>query len=190
MPNPTGVENLTSSDFEVKKPKILFFDIETAPNLGYVWGRYEQNVIEFTSEWYMLAWSAKWKDGKHITKCLADYDGYDPLSENDRLLVTDLHKLLAEADIVIAHNGSRFDIKRSNTRFIEHGLLPPEPYVFLTKNSNQNSRKYVIIQIVMMILLIPLAVLILYLVAISLERYLFRDTDKSLFGKWPDDNNL
>lgn len=44
MPNPTGVENLTSSDFEVKKPKILFFDIETAPNLGYVWGRYEQNV--------------------------------------------------------------------------------------------------------------------------------------------------
>ena len=23
MPNPTGVENLTSSDFEVKKPKIL-----------------------------------------------------------------------------------------------------------------------------------------------------------------------
>ena len=128
MPNPTGVENLTSSDFEIKKPKILFFDIETAPNLGYVWGKYEQNVIEFTSEWYMLAWSAKWKDGKHITKCLADYEGYDPLSENDRLLVTDLHKLLAEADIVIAHNGNKFDVKRSNTRFIEHGLLPPEPY--------------------------------------------------------------
>lgn len=128
MPDPQ-IENLTSSDFEVRrrKPKILFFDIETAPNLGYVWGKFEQNVIEYTNEWYMLAWSAKWQGGKHITKGLIDYDGYKPGSENDGDLVRELHTLIEEADIIVAHNGDRFDIKRSNTRFIENGLRPPPP---------------------------------------------------------------
>jgi hypothetical protein len=76
----------------------------------------------------MLSWSAKWKDGKHITKCLSDYEGYKPGSENDQHLVTELHGLLASADIVVAHNGNKFDVKRSNTRFLEHGLRSPEPY--------------------------------------------------------------
>lgn len=33
-----------------------------------------------------------------------------------------------EADIVIAHNGDRFDIKRMNSFFLKNGLLPPSPY--------------------------------------------------------------
>jgi DNA polymerase elongation subunit (family B) len=126
----SDTEALTSGDFEVRKPKtkILLFDIETAPNRGFVWGKWQQNVIEYVSEWYMLSWSAKWKDGRHITKCLADYDNYNPTSENDKDLVSDLWKLIDQADIIIAHNGDKFDIKRANTRFIEHGLKPPEPY--------------------------------------------------------------
>ena len=124
------IENLTSKDFELqrRKPKVLFFDIETAPNLGYVWGKFEQNVIEYTQEWYMLAWSAKWQNGKHVSRCLADYEGYVPNTENDKDLVTELWKLFDEADVIIGHNGDKFDIKRTNTRFIEHGMTPPEPY--------------------------------------------------------------
>lgn len=124
------MEALTSGDFEIKqrKPQILLFDIETAPNLGYVWGKYEQNVIEYTSEWYMLAWSCKWLGGKQTTKGLIDYDGYQPQSENDSALVKDLYELIAQADVVVGHNGDKFDIRRSNTRFVEHGLKPPEPY--------------------------------------------------------------
>ena len=26
--------------------KVLFYDIETAPNLAYVWGHYDQNVVK------------------------------------------------------------------------------------------------------------------------------------------------
>jgi DNA polymerase elongation subunit (family B) len=119
-----------SSDYEIKtrKPKILFFDIETAPNLGWCWGKFEQNIIEYEQEWYMLSWSAKWQNGKHVTKCLADYDGYEPRTESDKALVTELWELFNQADVIVGHNGDKFDIKRSQTRFIEHGLLPPEPY--------------------------------------------------------------
>ena len=45
-----------------KFPKILLFDVETAPMRAYVWGRWKQNISlnETISEWYMLCWSAKW----------------------------------------------------------------------------------------------------------------------------------
>jgi uncharacterized protein YprB with RNaseH-like and TPR domain/DNA-directed RNA polymerase subunit RPC12/RpoP len=39
-----------------------------------------------------------------------------------------LWKLLDEADVVIAHNGDRFDIKKTNARFIYYKLPPPSPY--------------------------------------------------------------
>ena len=42
-----SIENLTSSDFEVKtrQPAILFFDIETAPITGTVWQKYDTNLV-------------------------------------------------------------------------------------------------------------------------------------------------
>lgn len=39
-----------------------------------------------------------------------------------------LWKLLDEADIVITHNGKRFDIPKINSRFLIHSLPPPSPY--------------------------------------------------------------
>jgi hypothetical protein len=36
--------------------------------------------------------------------------------------------MVNQADIVIAHNGEKFDIPRLNTRFIINGLMPPLPY--------------------------------------------------------------
>lgn len=39
-----------------------------------------------------------------------------------------MHELLNDADVVIAHNGDSFDIKKINARFIIHKLAPPSPY--------------------------------------------------------------
>ena len=109
--------------------KIVFVDIETAPSLGYVWGKWEQNVIEFKQDWYMLSFSYKYFGDKKIyTRCLADYPGYKAGSENDEKLVSDLWKVFDEADILIGHNADKFDIKKTNTRFISHGMPPPSPY--------------------------------------------------------------
>jgi hypothetical protein len=109
-------------------PRIGSFDIETMSNKAYVWGKYEQDVIAYIEEGYMLSWSFKELGGKQITKGLCDYPGYNPNKPDDKLLVKELHELVDEYDILIAHNGDRFDIKKMNTRFIFHGLTPPEPY--------------------------------------------------------------
>ena len=80
--------------------KILLFDIETAPNLGYIWGKWEQNVIEFKTNWYMLCFAAKWLDGKNITtRALPDSALYTKDKENDFYVVSELWKLLDEADV-------------------------------------------------------------------------------------------
>ena len=123
------------------KPRILMFDIETAPNLSYVWGKWEQDVIDFKKEWYMLSFSAKWLDDKKIISFkLPDFDLYKKDKENDFELVKKLWECLDKADIVIAHNGDEFDIKKSNARFIFHGLNPPSSY--RTIDTKKIAKKY------------------------------------------------
>jgi DNA polymerase elongation subunit (family B) len=109
--------------------KILLLDIETAPSVGYVWGKYDQNVIEFERDWYMLSFAYKWLDKAGVTvKAIPDYKGYTKDVQDDGNLIKDLWEVLNAADIVVAHNGDSFDIKKSNARFLTHGLPPPASY--------------------------------------------------------------
>lgn len=122
------------------EPKILLLDIETSPNVGYTWGRWEQNVIDFIREWSILCFSAKWLGGAQTTKCLADYKGHSGEYTDDAALVKDLWKMCDEADIIIAHNGDSFDVKKMNARFTYHGLQPPSPYK--TIDTKKVAKKY------------------------------------------------
>lgn len=111
------------------RPKILVLDLETFPNIGYTWGKYEQNVIRFKQEGCIATFAAKWLGKSEvILKSLPDYTGYKPGSYDDKALTADLWKLLDEADIVVAHNGDQFDVRVCNARFILHGMRPPRPY--------------------------------------------------------------
>lgn len=109
--------------------RVLYYDIETAPNLSYVWGHYEQNVIQHDREWYMLCVSYRWEGQKNTQVCsLTDFpDAYKKDPENDYHVVKKLWELLDEADIVIAHNGDKFDMRKANARFVAHGLGPVSP---------------------------------------------------------------
>lgn len=109
--------------------KILIFDIESSPNLGYVWGKYEQNVLSYEKESNMLCYAYKWY-GKTKTKVVAlpDFPDYQKDKNDDKSLIQSLWDLFNEADVIIAHNGDKFDIKYSNGRFLYHGLVPPTTY--------------------------------------------------------------
>ena len=123
-------------------PKVLFFDIETAPNLAYVWGQWEQNVIQHKREWYVLCISYKWEGerGAHTVGLVDFPEVYEKDHEDDIEVMKTLHSLLDEADIVIGHNGDRFDIRKSNARFLLHGMQPPSPYQ--TIDTLKVARKY------------------------------------------------
>jgi len=109
----------------MKKPKILFFDIETAPNLAWTWGKYFQHggsVIEIAKEWELLSVAWKWQGDSKVS-CVTR-EG----RSSDKNVAKKLHDLFSEADILVAHNGDEFDIKKAKARFIANGL-PPTPMV-------------------------------------------------------------
>jgi hypothetical protein len=113
----------------INKTRILLLDTENTPSLGWVWGKYEQDVLAFDREWYMLSFAYKWLGDKTIQcKALPNYKGYTKDKTNDKRLLEDLWNLLDEADIVIGHNVDRFDIRKINARFLKHGFNPPSPY--------------------------------------------------------------
>lgn len=117
------------------KPKVLFFDIETAPNLAYVWGKYEQDVIAFEAEWYLLSVAYKWMGDDEI-HCIT----IQGKNGDDRKLAKKLRDLFDKADIVIAHNGDAFDIKKARARFAFHGLKPPSH--FATVDTYKVAKRY------------------------------------------------
>jgi len=109
--------------------KILLFDIETAPNLAYVWEKYEQDVIAFEKERYMLSFAYMWLDDEKLqVRALPDYKLYKKDKTDDFALASELWRLFDEADVIVAHNGNRFDIKMTNAAFLRHGMKPPSPY--------------------------------------------------------------
>jgi uncharacterized protein YprB with RNaseH-like and TPR domain len=109
------------------KPKILYVDIETSPVLGHVWALFDQNVglNQIEKDWAMLSWAANW-DGEDKVLYMDNRKEKDP--RNDKKILSPLWKLLDAADIVVAHNGRRFDRKKINARLILNGFKPPSPY--------------------------------------------------------------
>lgn len=130
------------------KPFVLFFDCETAPNVSYTWGKYEQDVIAFQKEWHLLSFAYKWQGQSKVSvRGLCDFTEYNKDKTNDLPLVKELWELFHKADIIIAHNADQFDIKKANARFLAHNLGVPSHYRTVDtlkvarKNFSLNSNK-------------------------------------------------
>lgn len=109
--------------------KVLLFDVESSPNIGYTWGKFEQNVIEFIKERQIMCFSWKWLGERKIhALAMPMMKGYRRNPDDNRALIIRLHELISQADVVVGHNIDDFDEKMSNTGFIKHGLKPPPPH--------------------------------------------------------------
>ena len=116
----------SSSDSSPARVRIL--DVETAPLRSYTWGLWDQTVgiPQILSDWFMLTWSAKWLFEDEIFS-----DKLTPkeaLGEDDKRISKTIWKLVDEADVIIAHNALKFDVKKLNSRFVINGLDAPMPY--------------------------------------------------------------
>jgi len=103
--------------------KILLLDIETAPNLAYVWGLWNQNISpnQIANSGYVLCWSAKWYDHGGLM-----FDS--EFKSGHKKMLSSVHNLLDEADVVVHYNGKSFDIPTLNKEFLLYDFLPPAPY--------------------------------------------------------------
>ncbi len=97
--------------------KILILDIETAPNLVYAWGLFNQFIAinQIVEPTYVLSWAAKWAGEKRIS-----YRKHTAVDFLERIW-----SMIDEADAVVHYNGKAFDMKHLNREFAEEGLSPP-----------------------------------------------------------------
>lgn len=125
-----------------KEPKILIFDLETSPNVGYFWSAGHkisvgpENIVE---ERQVICIGYKWL-GQKRTHALQW--NYKKGAERDAEMLAEFAEIYAEADMVVAHNGDNFDIKWLKTRIMYHDLdpLPPVQQCDTFKEFRKNFR--------------------------------------------------
>lgn len=124
-----------------RKARILLWDIETAPIIGTAWQTWQTDLVWIEQDWYMLCFAYKWL-GERKTYVVAqtDFKGYKPGSTDDLQVIKELHRVLSEADAVIAHNGDKFDLKKANARFVYHNLGPASPVLQI--DTRKMAKKY------------------------------------------------
>lgn len=102
---------------------ILILDIETAPKVAYVWRFFKENVgaKQVLQHGHIMSFAAKWLGQDEIIY-------QENRKEDDTRIVKALVNLFDDADIVVAHNGDRFDFPQVMSRALVHGIRPPSPY--------------------------------------------------------------
>ena len=99
--------------------KVLIYDIETSPNIGWFWkAGFKQSIgtNQILKERAIICVSYKWKDEEDVYNLVWDEN------QNDYFLIDQFIDVLNEADLISAHNGDNFDIKWLRTRALVHGL--------------------------------------------------------------------
>ena len=105
-----------------KAPKInrLIWDIETSPNVAFLWRtgfRLSVGHHNIIQERAIICICYKWEGSKKVHHL--EWDEGD-----DREMLEEFLEVAKQADEMIAHNGDKFDIKWFNTRCLYHGLEP------------------------------------------------------------------
>lgn len=102
--------------------KILAYDIETSALVGYAFSRYQTDLLDVKEDSYMICFSYQWLHEKktHVVSIRTE--------KNEEAVVKKLWELFNEADVLLAHNGDKFDQRYTNGRFLKYGLPQPSPY--------------------------------------------------------------
>lgn len=107
-------------------PKIVHLDIETFPIEAYVWGLFKVNVglNQIKTDWSMMSFCAEW-DHRAEQFYTDNRNKPNPRSELHQLRA--LHAILDVADMVVARNGKKFDLRKIKAKLVEHGFRPFSP---------------------------------------------------------------
>lgn len=116
----------------MRKPRILFYDIETTPVLAYSWNLFPNYISHdsIVEDWSMIcaAWKFEGESRVYASAISKPGDDYE--------VVKSLRDAIASADVIVHHNGDSFDLKKLNARLIYH-KLPPIPKVLVVDTKKE-----------------------------------------------------
>jgi uncharacterized protein YprB with RNaseH-like and TPR domain/predicted RNA-binding Zn-ribbon protein involved in translation (DUF1610 family) len=103
------------------KTKVLFFDIETSPLLGYSWRMHDSSLLKVIDSRRVLSVAWKWQ-GKSVEVCSLR-------THTEQQLLQVIYEQLEAADVVVSHNGDKFDHRVLSASFVKYGFQPIKPPV-------------------------------------------------------------
>lgn len=110
--------------------RIMFWDIETSLSIAGVFQLYDVQSIPYRhviQEWFMI--SASWeyldeKKSRQTVSVLDDPRRFKKDHTDDYHVVKSLYDAIKRADVLVAHNGNRFDWPKFEQKVLLHGLPP------------------------------------------------------------------
>lgn len=129
---------------EIKKPRVLFWDVETSLNIVTTFSLYPKYIPynSILQDWHIICGSWKFLGDKEVdsVSVIDDKERFKMNPSDDYEVVKRLRDVLLEADIIVHHNGDKFDIKKLNTRLIYH-RLDPLPNKLVTVDTLKEARR-------------------------------------------------
>ncbi len=110
-----------------RKPRILFFDLESTPSIVAAFGRWKQNIAPnavIREGGYLLSAAWKWLGEHEVHSKVLTPD--QAIDGDDLAIVCQLYDAFEQADLIVAHNGDKFDLPLFKTRLLANGLPAPK----------------------------------------------------------------
>ena len=123
-------------------PRVLFYDIETAPIKAYVWGLGKQVVRHAQldkdhSRHRIITIQYAWNDGKPAKALHWDLETQDQTK-----MLEEFEKLANQADILVGKNSDRFDIKHIFAQRMFHNMAGYPEWVSKSDDLEKQMRRY------------------------------------------------
>lgn len=116
----------------IYNPKIVLWDIETSLMQVSTFSLYPKYIPHdaIIKDWSILCacWKVLGEDKIHSVSVTDKPKRFKKDVYDDYYVVKKLREMLSDVDILIHHNGDRFDLKKFNARLIYHNL-PPLPKI-------------------------------------------------------------
>lgn len=108
---------------EALRFNVLTIDIETRPNLAYVWGLWDQNVGlgQIAEVGSVICFAAKWQHERKVHFHSDHHDGHQAMLDA-------AWHLIDEADAIVGYNSKSFDMKHLMREFVLADMPPPSPW--------------------------------------------------------------
>ena len=110
--------------------RVVLWDIETSHNLVAKFNLSEEYVSHenIVRERFIISFAWKLLGDPQVYACsLLDLPKKNRRVGDDRFVCENLHAMLSNADVLVAHNGDKYDSKFATGRMIAHGLAPLPP---------------------------------------------------------------
>ena len=122
------VDELKEQKTLSKKPRICYYDIETSLAKSYHFRNWKVNLShkQGIQESHMLAHCWSWGSSGEIQGSVLSKE--EMLNHDPERLVLEAWSILDNCDVLVAHNGKKFDVRKVNAYFLQFGLPPPSSY--------------------------------------------------------------